>query len=110
MRAASVSASRSCLRELSAGGDAELRVYLAQVPLDRARADEQFGADLRVRLSLTGEPGDLRLLGGELLARLGSVVADRLAGGLQLAASAFREGLKAHRGAHLVAGAQLLAR
>src|SRR5271154_4863248 len=88
----------------------EIRLPLAQVPLDRARADEQLGADLRVRLPITGEPGDLRLLGCELLARLDSAVVDRLPGGQQLTASALRERLDAHRGAHLVGGTQLLAR
>ena len=34
--------------ELAAGADAELGEDLAQVVLDRARADEQPGADLRV--------------------------------------------------------------
>src|SRR5580693_7920056 len=98
------------MAELSAGADAELGVHLAQVPLDRARADEQLGADLRVGLPLTGEPGDLRLLGGELLAHLYSVRADRLPGGKQLTASALRERLEAHRGAHPVGRTQLLAR
>src|ERR1700677_580517 len=98
------------LPDLSAGADAELGVHLAQVPLDRARADEQLGADFRVGLPLTGEPGDLRLLGGELLARLGSVVADGFPGSQQLTASALRERLEAYRGAHLVGRTQLLAR
>jgi hypothetical protein len=36
---------------------------LAEVVLDGARADEQLGANLRVRLTLAGEAGDLVLLG-----------------------------------------------
>ncbi len=45
--------------ELFPGADAELREYLAQVPLDGARADVQLGADLGVGVPITGEPGDL---------------------------------------------------
>jgi hypothetical protein len=56
--------------ELLAGANVELGEHLAQVVLDSARADEQLGADLRVRLSLGGEPRDLRLLGGEDVTRL----------------------------------------
>ncbi len=41
------------------------------MPLDRARAEEQPGADLRIRTPVTGEPGYLRLLRGELTGRLG---------------------------------------
>jgi hypothetical protein len=52
-----------CQRGLQfvAGADAELGEYLAQVPFDRARAEEQLGADLRVRQAVAGEPGDLLL-------------------------------------------------
>jgi hypothetical protein len=52
------------LVELAAGGDGELGEDLAQVVLDRARADEQPGADLRVGQTVAGQPRDLRLLGG----------------------------------------------
>ena len=55
--------------QLPAGADAELGEDLAQVVLDGARADEQLRADLRVRLAVGGEPGDLRLLGREDVAR-----------------------------------------
>ena len=57
--------------ELAAGADPELGEHLAQVPLDGARAEEQLGADLRVRQAVAGEPGDLLLLRRELVARLG---------------------------------------
>ena len=53
------------------------------MPLDRAWADEQLGADLRVRTPLTSESGDLRLLRGEHVARLDGVLAHRLASGQQ---------------------------
>ncbi len=52
--------------ELAAGADAELGEDLAQVVLDRARADEQPGADLRIGQAIPGQPGDLGLLGGQL--------------------------------------------
>ena len=57
--------------ELAAGADAELGEDLAQVVLDGARADEQPRADLRVGEAVARQPGDLRLLRGELVARLG---------------------------------------
>ena len=57
--------------ELSAGADAELREDLAHVPLDGAWAEEQLGADLRVRVAVARELGDLCFLGGEVVAGLG---------------------------------------
>src|ERR671915_637330 len=51
--------------ELLAGADAELCEHLVQVVFDRAWADEQLGADLRVRAPLLREPGHLPLLRGE---------------------------------------------
>ena len=59
--------------QLFAGADAELGEDLVQVVLDGARADEQLRADLRVRLPVGGELGDLRLLGREDVARVRSV-------------------------------------
>ena len=40
--------------ELPAGGDAELREHLAQMPFDRPRAQEQRRADLGIGLPVTG--------------------------------------------------------
>jgi len=40
------------------------------VPLDSARADEQLRADLWIRSSISGQPGDLLLLRRELVARV----------------------------------------
>ena len=54
--------------QLAAAADAELREHLAQVPLDRARAEEELRADLRVRQAVASEPGDLRLLRGQVVA------------------------------------------
>jgi hypothetical protein len=42
-----------------AGADVELGEYLAQVPLDGARAEEEPRADLWVRQSIASEPRDL---------------------------------------------------
>src|SRR6185312_13495992 len=68
--------------ELAARGDAELGEDLAQVVLDRVCADEQTGADLRIRQPLAGQPGDLRLLGRQLLMPGGlGALADSPAGG-----------------------------
>ena len=50
-----------------------------EVPLDCARADEQLGADLGVRQSVTSESGDLGLLRREDLTRLDRTLAYRLA-------------------------------
>ena len=96
--------------QLLARADAELREHLVQVVLDGARADEQLGADLRVRLPVDGEPGDLRLLRGEQVARLDREPAHRLAGGRQLAPGTLGEPLGADAAERLVGGAKLLAR
>ena len=45
--------------ELPARADPELPEHLAQVPLDRARAEEQLGADLGVRVPVGRQPRDL---------------------------------------------------
>src|SRR5580698_10668094 len=84
--------------ELPARGDTELGEHVAQVPLDRARADEQLRADLRVRQAVAGQPGDLLLLRRELVARVGASLAHLLARGEQLAAGALGERLHPDRG------------
>src|SRR6516165_10526003 len=96
--------------ELPARGDAELREHVAQVPFDRARADEQLGADLRVRQAVVGEPGDLPFLGRELVARVGAALAHLLARCHQLPAGALGEGLHPDPGEQVVGRTQLLAR
>ena len=88
----------------------ELREHVAQVPLDRARADEQLGADLRVRQALAGEPGDLLLLRREPPARARVAFARLLACRQQLAAGAIGECLHADLVEQMVGAAQLLAR
>src|SRR5690242_20706715 len=57
--------------ELGARGDPELREDLVQVGADRPMRQEQALADLAVREPLGGELGDLQLLRGQLVARLG---------------------------------------
>jgi hypothetical protein len=80
------------------------------VPFDGARADEQLGADLRVRVAVTGESADLGLLCGEFVERLDCAFARGFAGGQELARGALGERVHAHRGEQPVGGAQLLAR
>ena len=55
--------------QLPSGRHVHLREDLAQMPFDGAGADEQLCPDLAVRLSVPGQPGDLRLLCGEVVAR-----------------------------------------
>lgn len=50
--------------ELLAGVDAEFAEGLAQVPFDRAWADEEAGAGLQVGEAFPDQPDDLDLLGG----------------------------------------------
>src|SRR4051794_1371088 len=96
--------------ELPARADVELAEHLAQVVLDRPRTDEQLRTDLRVRMPLGGQPGDLRLLRRQQVPRLRREPAHGLARGLEFAAGAFGERLGAHRDEQLVGGAELLAR
>src|SRR5580704_11441911 len=88
--------------ELPARGDTELGEHVAQVPLDRARADEQLRADLRVRQAVAGQPGDLLLLRRELVARVGASLAHLLARREELAAGALGERLHPDRGEQVV--------
>ena len=95
--------------QLPAGADAELVEHVAQVPLNGARAEEQPGADLRIRQTIAGEARDLPLLCGQIIAespppglRTLSPVASKLT------ACAFGERLHADRREHLVRRVQLL--
>ena len=96
--------------ELLARADVELGEDLAQVVLDGTRADEELGADLRVRAPVDREPGDLQLLGGQLVVRLDRPPANGLAGREQLALGALGERLRPDAPEELVGRAQLLAR
>src|SRR5436190_18735570 len=84
--------------QLHAGADAELREHLVQVPLDRARAEEELRADLLICLPVRGEPRDLLLLRRELAACLVTPFADLFAGREQLAAAALGERVGAEAG------------
>src|SRR4051794_33374252 len=67
--------------QLLARADAELREHLAQVVLDRARADEQLGPDFGIGQPARRQSGDLRFLRGEQGEGVGAVSAGVLAGG-----------------------------
>src|SRR5271165_4038585 len=95
--------------ELGAGGHAGLPVHLAQVVVDGGGAQEQLPGDVPVALALADQPGDLRLLRRELGFGLGGPLAGAFAGGQQLDPGPFGERPGAHRGEHLVRGAELLA-
>src|SRR4051812_1447813 len=79
------------------------------MPLDCAGAEEQLGRDLGVREAVLGQPRDLRLLGGEYIARFSGPFAGLLARGLQLATGALGERLHVHCSEHFVSCAELLA-
>ena len=96
--------------QLAPGPYPELGVHLAQVPLDGAGAEEQAGADVRVREPVTGQLGDLTLLRGEIVARLCDAPAAPLASRDEFAGGALRERLHAHRREQLVRDVELGAR
>src|SRR4051812_12645052 len=62
------------------------------MPLHGVGTEKEHGSDLRIREPVTGEPGDLRLLGGEVGLLLRLALASRFTGGLELAASPLGEG------------------
>src|SRR3954471_16362290 len=98
-----------CRAELFARVDPELREHPAQVPLDRARADEQLCADLGIRAALGGEACDLRLLRGEPVTRVGRALAHRLAARHPLTSRALSESVLAgDLGPHPVRDPELL--
>src|SRR3954453_12787625 len=70
---------RQRAEQLRARGDPELREDLVQVPLHGPRAEEESLADLRVGQRIAGQPGDLPLLRGELVARVSTRLADGFA-------------------------------
>jgi NADP-dependent 3-hydroxy acid dehydrogenase YdfG len=93
--------------ELPAGGDAELREHLAQVPFDRAGAEEELGPDLGVGLPVAGARRDLHHLRGEAPVGFLRALAHGLAGGEQLPARALREPVRPDRPQHSVGAAEL---
>src|SRR5829696_2612739 len=101
---------RKRVAQRAARADAELGEHLLEMPLDGAWAEEELGADLRVRPSVAREPRDVLLLRGELVARVVAPLAHLLAGGQELVPGALGESLRPHREEHLAGDAQLLAR
>src|SRR6185312_9357303 len=89
--------------------DVELAEDLAQVVLDRARADEEVDADLRVAVTVAGEPGDRLLLGGELVDVVDRVDPHGRGRRRELALGAGGEGLGTDRHERVEGRAQLLA-
>src|SRR5689334_1091217 len=77
------------LRELGTRADAELRVHLAQVVLDRLRAEEERRGGLARRSPFDEQETDLELLRREGAARVGPPPADGLARRLQLHGCSF---------------------
>src|SRR4029077_3148449 len=73
-------------RQLAARADIELVEHLPQMPFDRAPAQEQLSADLRVGVPVAGEAGDLCLLGRELILRFDAALPYPFAGGQEFAA------------------------
>jgi hypothetical protein len=59
-----------CGAELAPGADLQLVEHLPEVPLDRARAEEELRADLRVRVPVGRQAGDLRFLRSQFISRL----------------------------------------
>jgi anti-sigma B factor antagonist len=88
---------RQARREGAPGRDPELREHLAQVPLDRAGAEEEHLADLWVGEAVPGEASDLLLLWREGAPGIIASLADRLTGRRQLAPGALAEGSHADR-------------
>ena len=77
------------------------------MPFDGPGAEEQLGPDLHVGAAAGGEPGDVRLLGGELAGRLDRPLAHRVAGGQQLTPGPPRERPHADRGKQVIGGPEL---
>src|ERR1700722_5858876 len=73
-------------------------------------AEEELLADLRVGEAIAGHASDLRFLRRELIARVRSALAHRLAGGQQFALRALGECLRTHRVERRVGRFELLAR
>jgi len=92
------SARSSRVREL----DAQLAEDLPRAVLDRLGADEQSRDDLALG---EAEPGDLGLVGGEVLARLDGAPTGMLASREQLALGPLDEGLHTCPDDHLAGGA-----
>jgi hypothetical protein len=78
-----------------------------QVVLDGAWAEEELGADLWVRVPLTGKPGDQSLLCRELEGRFDRASARRLTGCHELAAGALGKSFSSEPAEGFVGGPKL---
>src|SRR5258707_8581530 len=96
------------LMEFSTRGDAELDEHVAQVPLDRAMAEEELRADLLVRQTLARQLRDLALLRRQIIPSLRSSLAAFLARAQQLVPASVSERLHTQRREHVVCDAQLV--
>src|SRR5688500_17933626 len=94
----------------SARADPELGEHLLEVPLDGARAEEELGADLRVRASFARQAGDLLLLRCQLVPGVVAPLAHLLARRAKLVPGALGEPLGAQRQERVAGDAELLAR
>src|SRR4051812_29302152 len=77
------------------------------MPLDGAWAEEETGADVRIRQALPGQARDLLLLGGENIARRVGPLAHLLPRRNQLTPGPLAESLHADRRELVVGGAEL---
>src|SRR5215469_424202 len=96
--------------EISPRGDAELAEHVAQVPLDRAGADEQLGRNLLICQAVLGQLGDVSLLRGQVGDGVEGALAHGLPSSQELAARSLGKALRAYAAEHLVRCAELLAR
>jgi hypothetical protein len=101
---------RQMVPELPAGADAELGEHLVQVIFRGPEASEQLGTNLRVRVALGSQPGDLRLLHGKDVTRVYGVFGYCLACCLELPAGPLGEGHGPEPAEHVMGGPQVLAR
>src|SRR3954469_1073115 len=101
---------RQRVAQRAARADPQLGEHLLEVPLDGAGAEEELGADLRVRASFARQASDLLLLRRELVARVVAALAHPFACGQQLVPGALGESVGAHRQERFAGDAQLLTR
>src|SRR5215469_2467143 len=96
--------------QLAAGGDAELGERLAQVIVDRARAQEQLRRDLLVGQALGDKACDLQLLWRQLFYRGHVPLARRLSRRPQLRLSPLRPRHRTYRAEYFQCSTQMTAR
>src|SRR5262245_58387546 len=80
------------------------------MPFDGPSADEQLGPDLGIGTPVSGQPGDVLLLRGELVERVGPPLADLLPSREQFVPGSFRECLRTDSREEFVGSVELMAR